>query len=92
MPPHGWTNEKQEQLLLSLLPEYMEINAGNKVYGDFWAKVRQLWFQEHSERENLFPEKAESELSEEEISQVTEAMKKTMGVRFHLKINVFDAF
>lgn len=81
MPPHGWTNDAQEQLLLSLLPEYTEINAGNKVYGDFWAKLRQLWFQEYSERENLFPGKEESELTEEETSQVTAAMKKTLDVR-----------
>ena len=82
MLPHGWTNEKQEQFLLLLLPEYTEINAGSKVYGDFWAKLRQLWFQEYSERENLFPGKAECELTEEESSEVTAAMKKTMEVCF----------
>jgi uncharacterized SAM-dependent methyltransferase len=82
MLPHGWTNQEQEQFIHSLLPEYMEINVGNKLYGDFWAKLRQLWFQEYSECKALFPGKAEGELTEEERSQVTQAMKKTLDVRF----------
>lgn len=80
MAPHGWANQTQEDLLQSLFPEYMEINTGNKVYSDFWAKLRQVWFQDYSEREILFPGKPENELTEEERSQVTEAMKKTMEV------------
>jgi hypothetical protein len=59
----------------------MEINAGNKSYSDFWAKLRQHWFQEYSERETIFPGKSEIELTEEERVQVTQAMKKTTDVR-----------
>jgi uncharacterized SAM-dependent methyltransferase len=80
MAPHGWANEKQEIILQSLFPEYMEINTGNKIYGDFWAKLRQLWFQDYSEKEILFPGKSENELMEDERSQVMDAMKKTMEV------------
>jgi hypothetical protein len=80
MPPHGWTNEEQEEFLRALLPEYMEINAGTRAYGDFWAKLGELWFQDFSESEALFPGKPESELTAEERSQVTQAMKKTLNV------------
>jgi hypothetical protein len=80
MAPQSWANEEQDKLLHSMLPEYLEINAGTKDYGDFWAKVRQVWFQKYSECGALFPGKAESELNEEERSRVTEAMQKTLNV------------
>lgn len=80
MAPHSWADEKQEELLHSMLPEYMGINAGSKDYGDFWAKLRQLWFQHYSECHIMFPGKPESELSEEERSRVSDAMKKTLSV------------
>ena len=93
MAPHGWADEKQETILQSLFPEYMEINTSNKIYGDFWAKLRQLWFQNYSESEILFPGKSENELTEEERSEVTEAMKKTMEVHLILStLYVFDVF
>jgi vacuolar-type H+-ATPase subunit E/Vma4 len=81
MAPHSWANEEQEKLLQSMLSEYMEINAGSKDYGDFWAKLRQVWFQAYSECDILFPGKSQSALLEEERSQVGDAMKKTMSVR-----------
>jgi len=93
MPPHGWPSEDQERLLHSMLPKYMEINAGSKDYGDFWAKLRQVWFQKYSECEILFPGKSENELNEEEATWVTGVMKKTMNVcRSISYAYVFDVF
>jgi len=82
--PKGWTTSQQFDLLMTFFSEYENVSSGSSNYGNFWAKVTRLWFQEYPELEVLFPGREESSLTEEEAAQVGTAINATTEVHLIL--------
>lgn len=72
--------KEQENFLEPMLPEYLVINNGSKIYTPFWAKLQKAWGQKYSDLATLFPGREESSLTTEESKLLTDAINKTLKV------------
>jgi len=78
--PPTWATLEQTELLQSYLPDYSAISARDRHYTNFWASLKEVWFNKYSIHMELYPDRPVKDLTVEECQNVTNAMDKTLAV------------
>jgi len=76
-----WATAEQTAFLQSHFEHYMAINCGSKDYRDFWAKLKQLWFDKFPELPLVFPGVEQWQLTDSQAELITDAIKLRLKVR-----------
>ncbi|PPQ84802.1 hypothetical protein CVT24_003139, partial [Panaeolus cyanescens] len=69
--------QQQRDVLATLVPEYLNIYTGSRMYNDFWPKATQLFFDNFPLLPSLFPGKTEKDLSASELEKYRTEYAKT---------------
>ena len=83
MAPVSWATVEQTTYLEARIPAYEAVRP-TKIFGGFWASLFEDWFKTYPEHSVLFPTKAESDLTEEDKSEIGKAIEVQRQVSMSL--------
>ena len=75
-----WASDNQTAFLQARLPDYKKIKDSGASFTNFWAQLREDWFQHYPEYDVIFPGKPKSELTEAEAVAVRDAIQTRIEV------------